>query len=73
MFFGSSTVNPIPYVKQKYSVLEQEEYEALTEYDDDTIYFVLEPRKEINWTFGGTFPITFTGSDGIGTFPIILK
>lgn len=47
-----------------------EEYQALTSYQDNTIYFILEPEVKTNWTFGGTFPIVFT--DGLGTFPITL-
>lgn len=54
-------------------ILEQAEYEALAQYEEDTLYFVLEPQGKINWTFGGTFPITFAGGEGIGTFPITLK
>lgn len=62
-----------PDTKPKHIILEQTEYEALTQYEDDTLYLVLEPREETNWTFGGTFPITFAESNGIGTFPITLK
>ena len=47
-----------------------EEYQAFTSYQDNTIYFILEPEVKTNWTFGGTFPIVFT--DGLGTFPITL-
>lgn len=74
--FGSEgTDGPGEYTSSQpnHIILEQAEYETLTQYEDDTLYFVLEPREEINWTFGGTFPITFTGGDGIGTFPITLK
>ena len=45
-----------------------EEYQALNSYQENAIYFILEPNK--TWTFGGTFPIIFT--DGLGTFPITL-
>lgn len=62
-----------PDTKPKHIILEQTEYEALTQYEDDTLYLVLEPREETNWTFGGTFPITFVESNGIGTFPITLQ
>lgn len=74
--FGSEeTDGPGEYTpaQPNHIILEQTEYEALTQYEDDTLYFVLEPREEINWTFGGTFPITFTGGEGIGTFPITLQ
>lgn len=47
-----------------------EEYQALANYQDNAIYFILEPEIKTNWTFGGTFPIVFT--DGLGTFPITL-
>lgn len=53
-------------------VIEQADYEALETYQPNAIYFVLEPREEINWTFGGTFPITLSGSDSLGAFPINL-
>ncbi len=63
---GSGTIN-IP----KHVILEESEYSALTEYATNTLYFVLEPQEETNWTFGGTFPITLS-AEGIGTFPINL-
>lgn len=50
-------------------ILEQTAYEALSEYAANTLYFVLEPQENINWTFGGTFPVTFA-AEGLGTFPI---
>jgi hypothetical protein len=37
--------------------------------DDSVYYFTYE--GEINWTFGGTFPIIL-GGEGIGTLPITL-
>lgn len=52
-------------------VLEESEYNALSRYEDNVIYFVLEPQEQTNWTFGGTFPITFT-EGGLGAFPITL-
>lgn len=66
---GSGTIN-VP----KHVILEETEYSELTEYAANTLYFVLEPQEEqeeTNWTFGGTFPITFA-AEGIGTFPINL-
>lgn len=48
-----------------------EEYQALTSYQDNTIYFILEPEVKTNWTFGGTFPVVLAG-EGLGTFPINL-
>lgn len=42
----------------RHIILEQEEYEALDSYEDNAIYFVLEPAKK--WTFGGTFPVYFS-------------
>ena len=56
----------------KIVTIEQSSYEELQTYEPNTIYFVLEPQTQTNWTFGGTFPITFA-SDGIGTFPITLQ
>lgn len=61
---GSGTIN-VP----KHVILEESEYNELTEYAANTLYFVLEPKQE--WTFGGTFPITLS-AEGIGTFPINL-
>lgn len=52
----------------KHIILTLEEYQALSSYQDNTIYLIIEPNK--TWTFGGTFPIVFT--DGLGTFPITL-
>lgn len=50
-----------------------EEYQALTSYQDNAIYFILEPEVKTNWTFGGKFPITFgTIFTFGGTFPITL-
>ena len=69
MSSGTGTIN-IP----KHIILEEEEYNELAEYQRNALYFVLEPQEEqeeTNWTFGGTFPITF-GTNGIGTFPINL-
>lgn len=54
-------------------ILSQDQYDALTTYESNTIYFVLESQTQTNWTFGGTFPITFVESNGIGTFPITLQ
>lgn len=59
------------YNGPKHIILEQAEYESLTTYEDNALYFVLEPQEQTNWTFGGTFPIRF-GSNGVGTFPITL-
>ena len=61
---GSSTIN-VP----KHVILEESEYNKLTEYAANTLYFVLEPTT--NWTFGGTFPVILGGSS-IGEFPITL-
>lgn len=56
-------------IKHVFTTLE--EYQALTSYQDNTIYFILEPEVKTNWTFGGTFPIIFY--TGLGTFPIKLS
>lgn len=63
---GSGTIN-VP----KHVILEETEYNELTEYAANTLYFVLEPQEEINWTFGGTFPVYLAG-EGLGTLPITL-
>ena len=56
----------------KHVFLTQEEYDSLEEYEENTIYFILEPQEDKSWTFGDTFPATFTDSNAIGTFPITL-
>lgn len=59
----------------KHIVLEEDEYEELTEYDPDAIYFVLDPssRPSKYWTFGDTFPATFCENWIFGgTFPVNL-
>lgn len=40
--------------------------------DESTYYFTYEGEETTNWTFGGTFPITFNEDNGVGTFPITL-
>ena len=56
-------------IKHVFTTLE--EYQALTSYQDNAIYFILEPEVKTNWTFGDTFPIIFY--TGLGTFPIKLS
>lgn len=53
-------------------VLSTTQYEQLTTYEPGVLYFVYQAQEQTNWTFGGTFPITFTADNGIGTFPITL-
>lgn len=59
------------------------DYELLVQNNnvDPTVYYftyegeVTQPVSGDAWTFGGTFPITFTdgnSSNGIGSFPINL-
>lgn len=63
----------------KHIILEESEYDRLTEYEDNAIYFVLEPTrwvfgnrfpatfveyKETNWTFGDKFPGIFQETEG---------
>lgn len=48
-------------------VLSEEEYNALEEYSEDTLYFIYEP-----WGFGSRFPITFSGWGFGEAFPIKL-
>lgn len=54
----------------KHVFLSQEEYDALPSYQNNTLYFILEPT--IDWTFGGTFPVVLAG-EGLGTLPITLR
>lgn len=60
----------------KHIILTESEYAQLSSYEVDAIYFVTEDVVEnTTWTFGGTFPVTFTNGDtldNIGTFPINL-
>lgn len=44
---------------KKHVFLTQEEYDALEEYEKDTIYFILEPAEPQyeNNQFGGAFPL----------------
>lgn len=60
----------------KHIILTESEYAQLSSYEVDAIYFVTEDVIEnTTWTFGGTFPVTFTNGDtldNIGTFPINL-
>lgn len=56
--------------------LEQEEYDALSSYDRNTIYFIYEESDEQGgvWHFNDQFPIILTGEWTFGgTFPIILE
>ena len=53
---------PVAGDDKKHVFLTQDEYNALQEYEDNTIYFVLEGsggNTNRGWRFGGTFPITF--------------
>ena len=52
--------------------LQQDEYLSLESYDNHTIYFIwdTDEQENENWTFPGTFPITFGKS--INEFPITL-
>ena len=56
----------------KHIVLSQAEYNALPVKDITTIYLIVNIPD--NWTFGGTFPITFMKAWNFGDkFPILLK
>ena len=50
---------------KKHVFLTQEEYDALEEYEKDTIYFILEPAEPQyeNNQFGGAFPLQFGNAD----------
>lgn len=45
---------------KKHVFLTQGEYDALEEYDRDTIYFILESAEYTSSQFGGRFPITLS-------------
>lgn len=68
---SDTTINTEDGISHIFTTLE--EYQALTSYQNNAIYFILEPEVKTNWTFGGKFPITFgtTFTFG-GTFPITL-
>lgn len=53
---GQSPSSPTTSDGIKHIILEEVEYEALTEYEDNAIYFVLEPVKK-GWVLGNTLPI----------------
>lgn len=46
---------------KKHVFLTQEEYDALEEYDENSIYFILEPGEDdpiyTMWVFDGLFPV----------------
>lgn len=70
-YYGD-TSEPVSSDKIKHVILTQEAYDALTEYDNNTLYFIVNIQNE-SWTFGNTFPITFgTTFKFGGTFPITL-
>lgn len=70
-YYGG-TSEPVSSDKIKHVILTQEAYDALTEYDNNTLYFIVNIQNE-SWTFGNTFPITFgTTFKFGGTFPITL-
>lgn len=57
--FSSTSSTPTPTSGDgiKHVILEKGEYDKLTQYDDNTIYFILKPAE---WQFGGEFPVTLT-------------
>lgn len=59
---------------KKHVFLTQSEYDALEEYDRDTIYFILESANDDAYgsKFGDAFPFRFGWAFG-GEFPIILN
>lgn len=59
---------------KKHVFLTQGEYDALEEYDRDTIYFILESANDDAYgsKFGDAFPFRFGWAFG-GEFPIILN
>lgn len=55
----------------KHVILRQREYDALTSYDSNTLYFV---TKDDYWTFGDRFPVILSGAIWVfgDKFPINL-
>ena len=72
---GSGNINitfPSVLTGVKCVIIEQPTYDLLQEYEQDTIYFIVEPTSD--WTFGGTFPIRFSETWKLGgEFPIKLS
>lgn len=65
--------------KTKHIFITEEDYAALTEYEENALYFIVPAGAIIDdtiWRFGGTFPITFSDATSTwvfgSTFPIIL-
>lgn len=52
-----ATFNLVKDELVEHIVIEQSDYEALTEYKKDAIYFILEPQDNVKWTFGDKLPI----------------
>ena len=65
-------INSVP----KLITLTTAQYQALVQQgaiENGVYYFTYEGEEETtSWTFGGTFPVTFSG-ENIGTFPITLQ
>lgn len=62
-------------VQNNMVTLTTQQYQLLVDnnlVDESTYYFTYEGEETTNWTFGGTFPITFNEDNGVGTFPITL-
>lgn len=89
LIFGGTPANLTDYVRneidqyiseqpiagdKKHVFLTQSEYDALEEYDRDTIYFILESANDDAYgsKFGDAFPFRFGWAFG-GEFPIILN
>ena len=92
LIFGGTPANLTDYIRnevdqyiseqpiagdKKHVFLTQDEYDALEEYDNDTVYFILEgsgDNTNSGWRFGGTFPIVFGSPWQFGgPFPITLN
>lgn len=80
---GQTTPPDTPYDPQpsntgdgyRHVFLEQEQYDNMSSYDSNTIYFIYEESEQSGtWVFGDKFPITLTDgtTNGIGQFPINL-
>ena len=62
------------YTGPRHVILNQAAYDALSSYDNNAIYFIVNSQNNTNWAFGDTFPIRFSEDWAFGgVFPITLK
>ena len=61
----------LPKDNIKHIILDENEYAALENYEDNAIYFIIDAAT--SWSFGNKFPIIFGKNNNLGVFPIKLK